>query len=61
MNANIVLALLEKLTDLTKEEAKAIAEKLSFGVQPARYDDAEQLIEEVVSGVKERQLSHDGK
>lgn len=44
MNPHILLALLSKLDLVPRDKAKALAEKLTNSIQPARFDDAEHII-----------------
>lgn len=48
MNAPTVLALLVKLKALPKDQAKELSDKLTHGIQPATYDEAERLIADLL-------------
>ena len=50
---NFILALFAKYTTMTTEEARAIAEQLNHSIQPAKFDEAMRLIEQIVKDLEE--------
>ncbi len=49
---NLILVLFAKYTSMTPEEAEAIAKELNHTIQPAKYEEAERLIEKIISDLE---------
>jgi len=48
----MVMALIAKYTDLSKEVAEKIAKELDLVTQPSTYKDAEALVERIVASIR---------
>lgn len=46
---NFILALFSKYTTMTREEAEAIADELNHSIQPHNFEDAQKLVDRVIS------------
>lgn len=47
MNHNIILALLVHLELIDRDKGSELADRLTHGIQPARFDDAERIIKDI--------------
>ena len=52
VSISLVLALLTKYGQLTREDAVAICRKLELSTLPTRFEDAERLIEKLLKEAK---------
>ena len=48
---NVMLALMVKYSQLTAEEAEKISDEVARSIKPARYHDAEKMIERILTDI----------